>query len=81
MNTLKIQNRELLVKLTERCANVEALRLDLATSEAKRSAVTRNLASFSIFMTQVRLLLLLPRPSLVRVLAPGNPLQLSHPLF
>lgn len=59
MNTLKIQNRELLVKLTERTKSVESLQIDLATAEANRAAVARNVATFAIFMTQVRVLLLL----------------------
>ena len=59
MNTLKIQNRELLVKLTERNKSLESLETDLATATASRTSIARNVASFAIFMTQVCLTSLL----------------------
>lgn len=54
VNTLKIQNRELVVKLTERTKALETANLELATSDASYTSLSRNISSFAIFMTQVR---------------------------
>ena len=53
INTLKIQNRELVVKLTERTKALETANLELATSDASYSSLSRNISSFAMFMTQV----------------------------
>ena len=53
MNTLKIQNRELVVKLTERTKTLETTSLELAKSDASQATLSRNISQFAIFMHQV----------------------------
>lgn len=57
INTLKIQNRELIVKLTERAKSLETASLQLTQSESSRTELSKSIAHFSTFMTQVRTLL------------------------
>lgn len=54
INTLKIQNRELIVKLTERAKSLETASLQLTESEAARAELSTSISHFSTFMTQVR---------------------------